>query len=332
MIATNGKNLNVQWFCHNHVIEHYSIFALTSKYASDILKIEHYSIFKEKKMKQVIYYFSGTGNSLRAAIKIAERLGNTELISMRNNPDEVSAEDCGIIGFVYPVYHWTMPKPAVEFVKALKINPKAYIFAISMPSFINGYACEKLSELLTEKGASLNYGQKVNSVANYILVYPPMPFPRLTVPMTERRLNRFAEDIAMRKNKPYPKAGVMVRVRRDKMMTPYLELQKYADYPFTVSDKCISCGLCSQVCPCKNIIMENGTPSFQHHCAHCMACVVFCPERAIGYDITAKDKKLLSSSSNKTKLVKLMGLPAKRKRYHNPYITAADLIKNSIWF
>lgn len=31
-------------------------------------------------MRKIIYYFSSTGNSLRVAIKIAEKLGGAELI------------------------------------------------------------------------------------------------------------------------------------------------------------------------------------------------------------------------------------------------------------
>ena len=110
-------------------------------------------------------------------------------------------------------------------------------------------------------------------------------------------------------------------------MTPYVELQKYADYPFTISDGCISCGLCRKVCPCKNIILEEGKPVFQHHCSNCMACVVSCPRRAIGYNISQGDRKLLDASNTKTFLVKWMGLPEKRKLYMNPYITAKDLTK-----
>lgn len=56
-------------------------------------------------MTKKIYYFTGTGNSMRAATKIAERLGHTEIISMRTDPSTVPATDCDVIGFVYPVYH-----------------------------------------------------------------------------------------------------------------------------------------------------------------------------------------------------------------------------------
>ncbi len=275
-----------------------------------------------------IYYFTGTGNSMRAARVIAKALGDTEIVSMRMDPKDVPAADCDVIGFIYPVYHWTMPAPAVAFVEQLEINPDAYIFVVAMPSFICGIACERLAQILENKGAVINYGNLVNSVANYAIVYPPFPFPKLRVPKTEKKLKRIAEEIASGKEKDYPRASSFIKRRRDKVMVPYLELQKYADNPFTISEDCVSCGICSKVCPCNNIKLVEGRPAFLHHCANCMACVVSCPKRAIGYDIEQGDRKLLNAMSSKTPLVKVMGLPKKRKLYRNPYINTADLIRN----
>lgn len=281
-------------------------------------------------MKHVIYYFSGTGNSMRAAEVIAGELGDTEIISMRMDPHAVSAEDAEVIGFVFPVYHWTMPAPAVKFVSQLKINPGAYIFAVAMPSFVCGIACEKCAELIEAKGGKIAYGNLVHCVANYAIVYPPFPWPRLMVPRMERRLRQIAREIAGRKERAYPKASRLVKARRDRVMTPYLDVQKYADYPFTVSERCVGCGLCTRVCPCSNIELREGKPEFQHHCAQCMACVVNCPQRAIGYAVQDGDGNGLSLSNKKIPLVKLMGLPAKRKLYRNPYITAADLTRERL--
>lgn len=281
-------------------------------------------------MKKVIYYFTGTGNSMRAAKVIAARLRDTDIISMRCNPRDVSAIDADIVGFVFPVYHWTMPAPAVSFVENLDINPKAYVFVIAMPSFICGIACEKAAEILAKKGISISYGNMVKSVANYVIVYPPFPFPKLRVPRTEKKLKRIAEDIKSKKSRPYPVAGRFIKRRRDSVMTPYLDLQKYADMPFTISESCISCGLCSRVCPCANIELKDGKPAFLHHCAQCMACVTSCPNRAIGYDITANDRKLLNACSKGTPLVKIMGLPKRRKMYRNPYIKVQELTKERI--
>lgn len=283
-------------------------------------------------MKARIYYFTGTGNSMRASRVIAQRLGDAEIVSMRADPGDYSAKNCEIVGFVFPVYHWTMPAPAVSFVEKLEINHDAYVFGIAMPSFICGMACEKLAEILDKKGVRLNYGNLVNSVANYVIVYTPFPSPKLRVPRTEKKLKTIAEDISAKRERDYPRASRTIRRRSEGFMTPYLELQKYADNPFTISENCISCGMCSRVCPCHNIVLEAGKPIFQHHCANCMACVVSCPKRAIGYDITEGDRKLLDASSSKTKLVKIMGLPPKRRLYRNPYITVNDLTKESeIW-
>ena len=276
----------------------------------------------------MILYFTGTGNSMRAARVIASALGDTEIVSMRMNPEEVPATDCDVVGFIYPVYHWTMPEPAERFVEKLEISPDAYVFVIAMPSFICGFACERLNQILEAKGVSLDYGNLVNSVANYVIVYPPFPSPKLRVPKTEKKLKKISEEIVSRTKRDFPKAGRMVRKKIDSFMGPYLELQVYADNPFTVNDDCISCGLCTRVCPCKNLTMENGKPKFNHHCANCMACVTSCPKRAIGYNITDGDRKLLDASGNNTPLVKIMGLPKKRKLYRNPYITVTDLTKN----
>lgn len=278
-------------------------------------------------MKRVIYYFTGTGNSMRAARVIAEKLGDTQLISMRCHPKDVPATDCDVVGFIYPVYHWTMPAHAVRFVEELEINPDAYVFVVAMPSFVCGIACERLAELLDAKGIQIAYGNMVNCVANYAIVYPPFPSPKWRVPRTEKKLKKIAEDISAQKKKAYPRASQFIRRRREKVMNPYLELQKYADYPFVVNQDCVSCGICSRVCPCANIEMKGGKPAFLHHCSNCMACVVSCPKRAIGYEINAGDRELLNAMASRTPLVKVMGLPKKRKLYKNPYISTQDLMK-----
>ena len=283
-------------------------------------------------MKGRIYYFTGTGNSMRAARIIARQLGDTEIISMRVNPEEVPATDCDVVGFIFPVYHWNIPAPAAAFVEKLAVNPNAYVFAVAMPSFICGISCERLAGILAARGITLDYGNKVFNVANYAITYPPFPSAKLMVPQAERKLRKIAEDIIRRQKRDYPRASTFIRRKRERVMAPYLELLKYADNPFTISADCISCGLCSKVCPCRNIIMENGKPAFQHHCTNCMACVVSCPKRAIGYNIKEGDRKLLDAATSKASLVRFMGLPEKRKLYRNPYISAHDLTKDrELW-
>lgn len=271
-------------------------------------------------MKKVIYYFSGTGNSMRAAARIAAALTDTEIISMRCDPAEVPAEEAELIGFVFPVYHWTMPEAAIRFVKRLRINPGAYIFAVSTPGFINGHSFEALDGLLKEKGATLSYGKILYSVANLVVAYPPMPFPTLRVPKSEKQLTVICAEIAGKKTRKYPRAFALTKMLYPSVMPKYRKILHDADRGFAVSDKCVSCGTCAKICPCKNIVMENGKPSFRHQCNFCMSCVVYCPKGAFNYVVSPEMKEKYNYP-----LIKMMGLPDKRKRYHNPFVTAADI-------
>lgn len=54
----------------------------------------------EEHMEKLIFYFSGTGNSLRTARIIAGEIGGARLISMRSDPAGISAAKAEISGNV----------------------------------------------------------------------------------------------------------------------------------------------------------------------------------------------------------------------------------------
>lgn len=261
-------------------------------------------------MRNLIYYFTGTGNSMRAAQVIAQELNNTEIISMRTSPSDYSNLDVERIGFVFPVYHWTMPETAIQFIRNLELSPDTYIFAISMPAFINGKSMETLASLLKEKGCHLSYGNKVYSVANYVAMYPPIPNPKKRVPKMEEQLRIISKEISRKEIKSYPKSNFLVNALFHNIMDRYIENCPTNDKYFTVWDDCISCGLCIKVCPCKNIVMQNGKPTFQHQCNQCMACISFCPKESINFPYFTR----------------------KRKKYHNPYISLNDILSNRKYY
>ena len=126
-------------------------------------------------MKKIIYYFTGTGNSLYAANKIAKTIGGAELVSVRCDVESVSASDADLIGFVCPVYEWDVPGVFREFIKQLTINPNAYIFMVATYIAILGKSFETVEKLLEEKGAHLNYGRAIHCVASQCIAYPPFP-------------------------------------------------------------------------------------------------------------------------------------------------------------
>ena len=52
---------------------------------------------------------------------------------------------------------------------------------------------------------------------------------------------------------------------------------------FQAGDSCIGCGLCAKNCPLNNIRLKEGKPHWGKECTHCMACICYCPAKAIEY-------------------------------------------------
>lgn len=271
-------------------------------------------------MENIIYYFSGTGNSLRAAIRIAERIGGAEVISVRCNVENVSAENADVIGFVCPVYEWDMPGTMKKFVGNLKVNPNAYIFMVATYIAIHGRTFETMEKILSMKKAHINYGIALRCVASQCTTYSPFPSEKIMIPYMENRINRISKEIYERRNRPYPAMAWCTRKLYSKLMTPYMEVEQEYDKGFYTDERCAVCEICVKICPTQNIAIQKGRPVWKHHCHGCMACVAYCPTKAIQFK-TPKAYEQLN-----TVISKRLCLPEKRKRYHNPFIMAKDLM------
>ena len=55
------------------------------------------------------------------------------------------------------------------------------------------------------------------------------------------------------------------------------------DKKFRVTNECISCGQCEELCPLGNITLEEGQPHWHGNCTNCMACYHHCPQNAIHF-------------------------------------------------
>lgn len=273
-------------------------------------------------MKTVIYYFSGTGNSLRAAKRIAEEMGGAELVSVRCAPESVPAGDADVIGFLCPVYEWDLPGAMKDFVKGLTVNPNAYIFMVATYIAIHGKCFETMASLLSEKGAHLRYGRALRCVASQCTAYPPFPPERIMIPRMERGIKKIGREIAAGKTRAYPRMSPLARKLFPKLMTPYLEVEHEYDKGFSTDGRCTGCGTCAKVCPTRNIAIEGGRPVWNHRCHGCMACVSYCPTKAIQFKTPEAYERL------GTPISKRLCLPEKRKRYHNPFVRAADLMRD----
>ena len=84
--------------------------------------------------------------------------------------------------------------------------------------------------------------------------------------------------------------------KKEKMVCGIMKeslLHKYKYPAFTVvSDKCIKCGKCIEVCPVQRIELENDVPKMpgkDKMCIHCFSCTGVCPAEAITFEKGEKD-------------------------------------------
>ena len=239
-----------------------------------------------------IYYFSGTGNSLYTASKIAEAIGGAEIISVRCKTEDVSAENADVIGFVCPVYEWDIPGTFKEFIKQLTVNPNAYIFMVTTYIAVLGKSFETVEKLLEEKGARLNYGRAIRCVASQCIAYPPFPPEKIMIPYMEKQIQKTGKEINEKKLRDFPKMSPLTRSRFDKVMGPYLQVENEYNKGFYTDDRCKGCGICEKVCPTRNISISDKRPQWNHYCHGCNACVVYCPTKAIQFKTPQAYKEL----------------------------------------
>ncbi|MCT8337636.1 4Fe-4S ferredoxin [Methanoculleus sp. Afa-1] len=263
-------------------------------------------------MKTIIYYFTGTGNSLAAAKKIAQSLGDTETVpiaAFRSIAGEIRPA-ADRVGIVCPVYFSGLPAMVTAFAERLDLAAADYVFAVVTHGGGGGAAAlRQLDGILGERaGRGLDAGFAVSMPGNYVLMYEP--------PAGEKRERLLAaadaefEAVAgrigkgERRNLPYAPLGRLIRA----VMYPrFLSRVHGDDRKFTVDDRCTSCGTCAAVCPAENIAMVEGRPVWNHRCELCCGCIHLCPTGAIQVGKGTEG----------------------RQRYRNPSVELAELERRS---
>jgi ferredoxin len=240
-------------------------------------------------MKTIIYYFTGTGNSLAAAKKIASALEDCDLVpiaSLQNTQGKITPA-ADRVGIVCPVYDAGVPAIVAEFTGRLDLSCVGYVFAIVTLGGIGVAALHLLNSILQKKrGRKLDAAFAVKMPGNF----PPVGKskkvksgdPVLTA--ADARLAEIAGIIDKGLVVPpgfSPISSLIQRVTYG----PFIRSVRGSDTAFTVSEACTSCGTCAKVCPVKNIQMVNDRPSWLHHCECCCACLHFCPVEAIDLNV-----------------------------------------------
>jgi ferredoxin len=251
-----------------------------------------------------IYYFSGTGNSLWSAKKIAEITGGECAlynIGVEEQKNEITIEADAVI-LIFPAYAYGAPPIVRRFIKKAAFNTP-YIAALVTFGTIPGGALAQAYRLLKPKKIPAQYFGRIPSAENYIALFGPQK------PETETKRIKLQTEAT-------EEAARRVMARQTNRVCPFHPLWSFISLLFALGVKifykryrisagCNGCGLCEKVCPVSAIVMQNRRPAFSAKCEHCQGCLSWCPQQAISFGRLRP------------------GIP----RYHHPSVIPAEIAR-----
>ncbi|HIZ86578.1 MAG TPA: EFR1 family ferrodoxin [Candidatus Coprenecus pullistercoris] len=253
----------------------------------------------------MIFYFSGTGNSLWVAKRLSKALGHAEPVSVadelrRIGPDGLCCYALGCeepLVLVFPVHSWGPAVMMLRFVRRLEVKDYVgqKVYAVCTCGDTCGLTDRMIGEALGRRGLPLTACWSVQMPNNYILMkgfgVDSDELRDAKLEAAPAQVDGIAEAISagsaagscahrhyVTGTQPWMKSRIVNPLFRRFMAGPGSRTK------FHVSDACIGCGLCERVCPTGTVTMSGGRPVWGRGCVQCTACINRCPVRAIDWD------------------------------------------------
>ena len=236
-----------------------------------------------------IFCFTGTGNSLAVAKTIAGESGNIISIPQVVDGGNLNFKD-DAIGIVFPTYGLAMPNMVRKFLSRAKFDTK-YLFGIATYGNArggHGGVTDNLQKHAEKNGYRFNYTNHILMVDNFVNIFEiGAEIAKIPSKKIDENLGLIMKDITMRKGYE-SKSGMVGR-----MLTGIFggKSEDGGSPPkYIVNDKCNKCGICTKVCPSKNIAV-NTDVKFGNKCEKCYACLHLCPQNAVHLKSQRSEKR-----------------------------------------
>lgn len=242
----------------------------------------------------LMLYFSGTGNSKYIANLFSKKIG-AKCYSIEEKIDfkkEIQKQDT--IAFCYPIYASNVPRIMREFVtkniETLK-NKKLIIFCTQL--IFSGDGARIFTDLLPDGYGEVIYAEHFNMPNNICNsgIFPIKNGEKTKkyIKTAQKKINRICKDLEKGKIKKrgFNKVSNIIGKSQSGYWPKIEEKNKSS---VQVDNDCIKCGLCTKLCPMKNLNLTNNEIVQNNNCILCYRCVNACPKKAITVLIHKKPK------------------------------------------
>jgi ferredoxin len=237
----------------------------------------------------MIFYFSGTGNSLQVAKNIAEHNNETliSIASEMNRKDssfEYILKKNEIIGFVYPIYAWGPPEMVMNFIKKIKLNnyEDNYTFSVATCGENIGNTMKLLQAELNKRNLNLHSGFSIAMPNNYIVMgnVDSKEAESKKLSAAEETLKDINGIIKDRTKGVFKVEKGLFPFILTSVINPGFNKGARDTKKFYANDSCTGCGICEKVCNAQ-IIKVDQKPRWAEGCTQCLACIHLCPVKAV---------------------------------------------------
>lgn len=239
----------------------------------------------------MIFFFSATGNSEHIARRIAEKTGDKAISMVDAYKDGINSsqlEDGEALGFIFPVYAFSIPAIVANFIKQLgkrKLGGDRYVFAVFTCGANSGSTYYDLQKILRRGNMELKFARDIVMPDNYLIMFnsPPKETQAGMLAAADEAADLTAEAVKYRREEVIFSAKNAPRIF-SRLFSVFFNKYALSTKKFHADDACNACGLCAEVCPVQAITIADGAPVWsKSRCEKCMACINRCPTAAIQY-------------------------------------------------
>lgn len=224
----------------------------------------------------MVFYFTGTGNSLYIAKQIENDPISIPQAIHRGN-QEYSADSIGIVA---PVYGHEVPSMVKEFLKNAVFHTD-YFYMILTYGNRHGGAAELAKKLCDECGITVHYINVIVMVDNWLPSFDMDEQKKLDKHI-EENMAAILADLAACRNRIAEVTDADRTAHRqflDRMSQMPADAWQHL---LRVTETCVGCGICEKVCPSASVRVTDGKAiHIPGNCQTCLACIHACPHKVI---------------------------------------------------